>query len=430
MKDHPKSRPAKVLILNCVVQNGGDAAILYAVLGQVRRAFGTDTEIVAFDMKPTEANQLYSSVGRFLTEPFASNPGKTGIWRRLGLVSMVFSTLIRSSPLGGLVNRVWRVRNESIEALLNADAIVATGGTYLVDHYDLKQRIFAFFLARLTGKPTYLFTQSMGPFEKKYIQRFLPIALKKVNHVFLRDERSLGYLRRIMPDVPATVCHDVVFDLEHPTKSHSATPPTVFVSVREWSRFGERSEEEGRELYFKSIAEAVTKLVRERGVHVRFVSTCQGLPNYRFDDSTVAKQIFDRLPPECQSVATVDTEFHRPDELVDLLSTASFVISTRMHMAILSMNCELPVFAVAYEFKTEQLFANLQIGACQVDIAEIEPEKFANDVVNAFDQRDEIQSTLRRVLPSVRQSAATPLMALRQTASELGFEPSPPELNE
>ncbi|MEL6109531.1 MAG: polysaccharide pyruvyl transferase family protein [Planctomycetota bacterium] len=430
MKVQHESRPARVLILNCVVQNGGDAAILYAVLGQVRRAFGDDTEITAFDMNPAEANRLYSKVGTFLSEPFSSNPGRTGVRRRASLAGMVMSTLVRSSPLGGIINRVLPARNGSVQALLDADAIVATGGTYLVDHYDLKQRIFSFFLARLTGKPTYLFTQSMGPFQKKYIRRYLPIALRNVKHVFLRDERSLGYLRNIMPRVSATVCHDVVFDLAHPSKRETASPPVVLVSVREWSRFGDRSEDEGRELYFSSIANAVTKLIRERGVRVRFVSTCQGLESYRFDDSAVASQILDRIPEDCRSVAEVDSDFHRPDELVDLLSTASFVISTRMHMAILSMNHELPVFAVAYEFKTEELFANLGIGECHVDIAKITPDKFSGDVMEAFDRRDEIQSTLRKVLPAVRRSAATPLDALRETASKLGFRPNHHEMNE
>ena len=421
-------RPAKILILNCVVQNGGDAAILYAVLGQVHRAFGDDAEIIAFDMNPDEANKLYSEVGAFLPEPFRASPGKSRIGRRLGLATMLFAGWTRSSRIGGLLNRLVPCRNRSLQAFIEADAIVATGGTYLVDHYDLKQRIFSFALARLTGKPTYLYTQSMGPFEKKYIRRFLPFALKRAKHIFLRDARSLEYLRKILPVVPATVCHDVVFDLQRKDElpETEAERAMVLVSVREWNRFGDRSQEQGQEIYYDSIAHAVTTLIRERDVRVRFVSTCQGLEDYHFDDSKVAAEIHSRLPSDCQSAANVDTGFHRPDELVASLSKASFVISTRMHMAILSMNCELPVFAVAYEFKTEELFENLEIGHLQVDIGEIERERFASDVLQAFDEREQIRSTLRRVLPAVRESAATPLNALSETARQLGFvSPNP-----
>lgn len=426
-----KKRTAKVLVLNCVVQNGGDAAILLSIVGHCRKVFGEKVEILAFDMNATEANILYPDIATFIEEPYKSVTGKSRVNRILTIFRLVASMFVRSTFVGKYVNSFIPTTVNSIQAFVDADIVISTGGTYLVEQYDLRSRMFSFFLARLTGKPTFLYTQSMGPFKKKYIKWFLPIVLKRVNHVFLRDARSQEYLKTIMPNVPSTVCHDVVFDFDHPLRSFNVDEerPLILVSVRAWNKFGNRSEDEGRNIFHQSIADALANLIRKRNVNVLFVSTCQGLENYHFDDSKTAKLVYERLPKECQSAVAINTEFHRPDELVGLLSKSSFVISTRMHMAILSIISKIPVFAIAYEFKTEELFKNLEIGDLQVSIGEIESQSFSSDLLQAFDNRGKIRATLKRALPAAQESAATPLKYLRETATDLGLSHSSSDSN-
>ena len=77
------------------------------------------------------------------------------------------------------------------------------------------------------------------------------------------------------------------------------------------------------------IAAAVIALVEQHAVEVTFVSTCQGVAEYRFDDSIVANRIVERLPEAIRPSVAVDERFHTPEALMQQLGSFDFVISLR-----------------------------------------------------------------------------------------------------
>ncbi len=62
----------KILIINCVVMNGGDAAILLAIVRHVREIFGPNVSITVFDAHPDQANCSYPELANFLPDPKAN----------------------------------------------------------------------------------------------------------------------------------------------------------------------------------------------------------------------------------------------------------------------------------------------------------------------------------------------------------------------
>ncbi len=90
-----------------------------------------------------------------------------------------------------------------------------------------------------------------------------------------------------------------------------------------------------------------------------FISTCQGIKEYKFEDSKVAKDIFELLSTEAKQKSVVDDKFHIPDELRTIIEKLDLVISTRLHFAIQSLCVGVPVLPIAYEFKTKELFSRL-----------------------------------------------------------------------
>ncbi len=59
-----------------------------------------------------------------------------------------------------------------------------------------------------------------------------------------------------------------------------------------------------------------------------FISTCQGIKEYKFEDSKVAKDIFELLSTEAKQKSVVDDKFHIPDELRTIIEKLDLVIST------------------------------------------------------------------------------------------------------
>src|SRR5690606_22599367 len=99
----------------------------------------------------------------------------------------------------------------------------------------------------------------------------------------------------------------------------------------------------------RAVGQLVEHLVRVRGAAVDFLSTCQGIPEYRFNDAAVALRIAATLPDDVQSAVRVIEEFHTPAQLISLYRDYDAVIATRMHVAILALAAGTPVLPIPYE---------------------------------------------------------------------------------
>src|SRR5262249_44298517 len=117
-----------------------------------------------------------------------------------------------------------------------------------------------------------------------------------------------------------------------------------------------------------------------RGAEVTFISTCQGIPEYRYDDSKVAEEIVRSLPETVQKKVRVVREFHRPELLIEILRGFDLLVATRMHAAILALVAGTPVLPIAYEFKTTELFQHLGLGQWVQEIENVRADALARSV--------------------------------------------------
>ncbi len=151
------------------------------------------------------------------------------------------------------------------------------------------------------------------------------------------------------------------------------------------------------------------RLVTERDARVTFLSTCQGVPEYWAKDSDMARRIVDEIPEELRRNVLVDSNYHRPDELIASYGEFDLVIATRMHAAILALVAGTPVLPVAYEFKMRELFRTFG----QVDLVRpfggLDADEFAAWAVDGFDRRRALlgpqQSGVDQLRATARQSA-------------------------
>ncbi len=104
----------------------------------------------------------------------------------------------------------------------------------------------------------------------------------------------------------------------------------------------------------------------------------------------------------------VDRDFHRPIELASRLTEFDFMISTRMHVAILALGVGVPVFPIAYEFKTGLLFRQLGFPDRIPDINDIS----RGDLLKSFEQ-------FLIELPRHRRKVFTNVLELKCQADDL-----------
>lgn len=404
----------RILIVNTVALNAGDAAILQGEVRALREAYGGRVEITVADDDAIAARRWYADLELVQGFHEARRPGLS----RADLLARSTRRRSRALALSLLPRGVLLARElldpaarDQLDRIAAADVVVATGGTYLVEHYPLAPRLRELRVAQALGRPTYLYTQSMGPFQRPRIRRLVAPVLRRARHVFLRDGPSREHAMDVgVSGERASVHPDAAFVLAPPAGPRHERPGNeklrVAVSVRSWRRFRGRSPMEGERVYRESVAEAV-RLLHARGADITFLSTCQGVDDYWTDDARFARGLVNAHLAGLGDVR-VDGAFRRPEELVEHLRAFDFVIATRMHFAILALCAGVPVLPIAYEFKTTELFAGLGMGELVEDIETITADRLCVRMCDALDRLPSLGERIRSALPGLRERAAEP----------------------
>ena len=381
----PPTTGPKIVITNQVALNTGDGAILSGLIVILKRAFGDSIRLSVVDRHGSLARRYYPEIEFRQAYPF--EPGKRLLRRALSRIATLKPILRLIERLARAKSGDWllpRSARNNLDEYRSADLVVSTGGTYLVEHYRLEVKFLQLALALSSGTPTVMFTQSLGPFRKPANRRAVAELLPRMALVLLRDRRSLENLAdagastdnaRVVPDAAFALAK--VEQLLAGQSRRGGDGLRVAVSVRSWKFPNHPAPEAASRNYRQSISEIVALLVRTHGARVTFLSTCQGVAEYEYDDSAVAREIADDLPADVAAAVTVDGDFHHPEALRDMLGEFDFVVATRMHIGILSLCAGTPVLPIAYEFKTRELFEGLGLGEWVLDIDSLQPAESA-----------------------------------------------------
>ena len=403
----------RIVLANAVTLNGGDAAIAIAALSLFQQAFpGAAVQIV--DSQSDVARRLYPEL-EFV-------PGLATLLPRGKRAALSMARLLAAARVYRQLGRDAARRLCSaaelatLDAYAQADHIVSTGGTYLVEHYGLRSRRFELEVCLQLGRPLVFLTQSLGPFAKPINRLYFRRLFNRTPLALLRDRRSEQNLRDIGVTSPRLhVVPDVVFALAEADVLRAAgerplfreATPRVAVSVRAWSHFKGGESDRGMLAYKAAIAAVVEHLVSKYQANVTFLSTCQGVPEYAHDDARTAREIHAALSPAARERAQVDAGFHTPEQLMAKLRGFDAVVATRMHMAILSLISGTPVVPIAYEFKTRELFNELGQGDLVVAIEDTTAERLIDATERLFE---------RMRTPGARQALFASVERARQGA--------------
>ena len=413
----------KILITNIVTLNGGDAAILFAEMDLLRAAFGKDTEFVIYDSQPEVASRYYPHLSfRKLIYLNLRVLKRVSRIRFLGrLLHYTKLSLFYFSAWCWIRNMYFfpkllltKEEQRDLAEYSSADLIVSTGGTILVENYNLNSRIFDYRVSLLMRKPLIFFTQSLGPFLIPYNRKYFARIFGKAILILLRDIKSKENLMELgLNNSNIHVTADAAFALGDAAKienSRKATSnfsayPKIAISVRYWRHFKTLSPDVGRNRYYQALGALTVHLVHKHNARITYISSCQGIPAYWADDSKIAMQIIRSLPLSVQNSVRVNRDFHNPKDLVAILQNYHFVISTRLHVAILALIVGIPVLPIAYEFKTHQLFKRLGQACCVQDIEKMSSESLIRSVDTFIDSLPEIRSALFGEVEKERQRA-------------------------
>jgi colanic acid/amylovoran biosynthesis protein len=410
----------RVVVNNVFLYNGGDAAITFGLLKVLAGAFG-DPEVTIVDTEATGARRYYPELDIRPMSYFSSKIlGQ--FWRKLADLFGTWFHRVRFRHLKMLLSRDER---KAFELYQTADLVITTGGTYLVENYDLRPRLFELDLALFANKPLFFFTQSLGPFSD-------PSNIKRLSRIFaasplilLRDEKSKRHLMDLgVSEHKIKVASDGAFALADPRVLVAAQTRRnkirrIAISVRDWQHFRNKTSAEGMSIYKLAISRAVEYLASQHDAEITFISSCQAVPEYWTDDSKLAREILAGLPEEVRASVKVDASYHSPLELIEILKQFDLTISTRMHMAILSLCAGVPVLPIAYEFKTSELFSSFGLGEWVISMDEVDEMSIVKLLPRFLDSVDGFRQDLFAAVLRSRDNALSTGDVMRSNFEDL-----------
>jgi polysaccharide pyruvyl transferase WcaK-like protein len=358
----------KVAIVNAYDRhNAGDAALLSALISQVRLAF-PDADISYAGLESRlehsefEGVRNLGSIRRWVGDDTVARGRR--IRRKalavglLLLPAVALRILARKSSTEGGSEPVDEVR-----ALVRADLVVGLGGGYMngtpswAGTLNVLFLLLPLILANRLRRPTVLAPQSYGPFGGRVQVTMVRFCLNRVGHVYVREDSSLDLLRA--SGVRVSVLSrgiDSAFALDDRPPSHPAAPdraarPRVGITARAW--LPERKQES----YERSLAAFVDWLQQSRGAMVTLVP--QVTSKYQGDDDRIVTR---RVASYCATAPAVIEDQLDHVALRNLYGDFDFVVGTRFHSVIFSLTSGTPALAIEYEHKTSGIMGDLGLG--------------------------------------------------------------------
>jgi polysaccharide pyruvyl transferase WcaK-like protein len=257
-------------------------------------------------------------------------------------------------------------RRRVSELYRKADVILSAPGGFLHDYYDIQDRLRGFEVGLALGKPLILLPQSIGPFWKPESLRRIPEVLNRVSCICVRDRVSKECLLRcgVRADkVRETADAAFLWRRLAPELFRPKDGPVRAVGLcfRAWPPEDDTAVQD-------TLAKAVVlsrALLADPSKNLVFLSTCQGIPGY-IDDSLLALEIVNRLPPELRARCQVDRARYSPRQLVQQLGRLDLFIGMRLHACLLAMLAGVPAMGLGYEQKTREIFSELGMEKYQV----------------------------------------------------------------
>ncbi len=410
-----RKRRVRTLITNTVPVNGGDEAILAAMLRDLKRETNSNVRVLANDV--SRARALFPDLKLLPALEEAGLPeGEKPHYapsRWWAFKMRIAARLMRT--LGKCVIPLRGREAEVINAYNNGDVVVSAGGGYLTDNYvSLWNKLCGFDVAAILKKPLVIYAQSIGPFRTDEGRRAMCRVLRRAALVMVRDRSSfdealtLGVAKdklHLMAD--AGFALPVVVDgfPEEEISGAGKRALNVGMSVRTYEFPDRRSERNTlMAAYRKAMARLCEHLIARRGARLTFISTCQGIAGYA-DDSAVAAEIIADIQPELRAQITLERGHFDPLTLKRRLGRFDIFIGTRMHSIVLASLSHVPCCGIACEQKTEDLLADLGLRQFLLFAEDATPEKYIEVVNKLVDARAEVRRALEQRVPSLTRRA-------------------------
>ena len=262
-------------------------------------------------------------------------------------------------------------------SLKAADMLISGGGSLLQDKTSSRSIWYYLLIMKLAKrykKKVFVYSNGVGPINKRFNRNITRRVLNKVDYITLRDNDSYDFIKSIGVNNPnIKVLSDPVFNLKEASdesvrEKFDINEDTVLVSIRSWM---------DDEKLISELSKFLNYLIDE-GKNIVF------MPMQTPRDTTISEKIAANL----KSNKIIDEKY--PVEiLMSLMKNADFIVAMRLHAMIYAIHQNVPFIGLSYDPKTETLLKdfdesiNIDVDAINYDDL-LKAYKYIKDNREAF----------------------------------------------
>lgn len=301
---------------------------------------------------------------------------------------------------------------DTLHAFTESDAIFVKGGGFLHSYGAVTDPYFIYFLtyhirlAIALGKKVYMLPNSIGPLKNPIARRIAIKALKGCKLVTVRENISRDFLGSI--GIFSELFPDLGFFLKPTEKNMDnylakrGVPiegKKVVLTLRPYRFQGYDNSDRLYENYLNGTVRLV-KHLHAKGYHTSFLAHTLG-PSAHEDDRLAIKEVISRLDDDDRKNISYLEDINLTCRDVEkIYSSFDYMIGTRFHSVIFSLNVNVPSIAIAYGGNKGKGIMNI-LGN---DAFSIDMDKIREDsLMNLFDKLEHEKGNYLHNLTEKRQ---------------------------
>ena len=257
--------------------------------------------------------------------------------------------------------------------------------------------MFQIMVAIRYGKDVYILPNSIGPLKNKLVKLLVGRILKRCKLVTVRENISYKIVHDDLK-IPAYRFYDLGFYLTPSNKDWSfylkdkgvpiQEKKCVVVTMRPYRFAGYENAERLYSNYIASIVNLVSNLVK-RGYHVTFFAHTLG-PSVHEDDRIALRNAISQLSEPCRKdISYIEDESLTCEDVEKIYSYYNFMVGTRFHSVIFSLNVGVPAIAIAYGGnKSRGIMKDFGLEDFVLDMNDLECDSIVNCFIRLEKNKD------------------------------------------
>lgn len=250
------------------------------------------------------------------------------------------------------------------EKIKQADVLIIGGGNMIfdLDEFSLSAIRFDKFIkiAKKYNKKVFAISLGIGPFQTKQQELEAVKSLSKCDYITFRDQASLDIFNKYKKgSFSSYLSIDPVFLLPNQTKKIENEDKIIGLNIINSKLIGDNVQE--YEKVINEYAELADRLTKKIDVKIILFST-------ELSDYPAVYDVYDKLRSNEKIKVCYITEI---DGLLDLYSSFSLLIGTRMHSMIIAFTQQIPIIGFSWQKKVEAMFEIIDSKECLFNYNEI-----------------------------------------------------------